>query len=1317
MVGQGSPIECFATTHRSAKAKDGRRLRRWWLCAVCFCVWTTTSVHCGAEEITARVRLAWGSGSDALQRWSGRISVDGATLTDLQPLGIEADEAAALRLENNRLLVAPLVKRRFDGCDLTVRAERQAAVRIELRSEQSSRPKVIETTLDEVIRGQFRASLDDFGNVLLAHRSPGDKLRVAPPSDSLVFGPGEQWSLRLQPDLAEEIAAGTVLVNLRLRAVGSDKVLWESGQAIDAETPEELAFEITCPDEESAYRVTIEARAQEGFAGRFVPGRQARLFASRDVEFVVIDPNAKLMPLVDRWLPVLSVDPANPSWWQRLPSWAQVSRLRGRPPGAVGNVRPVVRPTPTGEQVELPPSTSDGDPYWQAYTLPVKEPETPHLIEIEYPAGQEQHLSISVIEPDAAGRVMKPNVDAGLFTSETRLAEDGRTAVHRIVFWPRTRSPQLLLVNRHSSLPARFGKLTLLRHDDHAAASVDAKEQPAIGSRLVAGYVSKPMFAANFGAQDLLDSPSGVSVQGWSTFLEGAKRFAQYLKLSGYNGALVTVAADGSALYPSKLLNPSPRYDTGLLAATSPDPTRKDVLEMLLTVFDREGLRLVPTLQLATPLPRLEALRATGEPGSLGIEPVDHDGQTWLNRIGPTTGLGAYYNPLSESVQAELTQLVAELSQRYAAHQSLAGVGIQLSGEGYTVLPGLVWGLDDQTIEQFSRDTNIKLPAAGADRFLRRAESLVGTHRQTWQTWRAAEIVEFYKKLSDELADARDDLQLVLTTEDVFSGKPQQRRIREAVAGPVEINQVLLDHGLNLEKLQQQKRLTVLNPYRLGSSDLLEQQALDLRINLATQQGEFLPAPRDCGLLVYRVPAEIRLVSFDRLSPYGSDQTHLSLSTQLLPAGTAVRKQLVTALARSDAQLVVNGGPLLPLGHHAVLRRVLQTVQQLPDARSEVQTHSKQPLVWRIYRTAETTTVVLINESQWSLGVSLPLEETAECAWRKLGKATSQDVGESRQLAGTLATGNQLWQLELEPYDLQAWTFSSARLRVDEPEVAVDPAATAQLQQRIDEIAARTGNLNIQRPYSQLQNPGFELLEGGERIFGWQSRSAARGAVSLENTESLENGEAHAGRYALRLQSDDATGVAVETHLFPMPATGQLVVGAFIRGRDVAPDARLYISIEDEENGRTYRQQATWGGQQLANTEWSRYEFSVDDIPLVTGGQMRVEFHLTGQAELLIDDVELYDLRFDSARRGALVKRIYAAQTALDDGQLIDCQRLVDGYWPRYLVEHVPAVETELAALAKQPPATESKEESTVEPEEPTGFGERLRGWVPKIWR
>ena len=51
-------------------------------------------------------------------------------------------------------------------------------------------------------------------------------------------------------------------------------------------------------------------------------------------------------------------------------------------------------------------------------------------------------------------------------------------------------------------------------------------------------------------------------------------------------------------------------------------------------------------------------------------------------------------------------------------------------------------------------------------------------------------------------------------------------------------------------------------------------------------------------------------------------------------------------------------------------------------------------------------------------------------------------------------------------------------------------------------------------------------------------------------------------------------------------------------------------------------------------------------------GSVHPLIHLTGQAEVLLDDIELHDLRFDKLQRGALVKGVYAAKTALDEGQV-----------------------------------------------------------------
>ena len=1285
-------------------ARQGRRSCRLFACALAL-PFFFNYLPCQAEEIVARVRLAWGGRGETRQRWTGEISCQQGTFSELQPLGIEADEAAALRLEKSRLIVAPLVKRHFDGCDVTIRAPKDAPLRIALRSGQSPEPRVLETTLETIVEGTVNEPLDELGSRFQAHRSPGDKLRVIPPRDSMVFSPNERWNLRLRPDLTREAAAGAVLLDLKLRAYGKDTVLWQSSQLVTPQSAKELSFDINCPAQESVYRVTIEARSQEGFAERYVPWQQAEVFASREVEFVVVDPNASLPLLHDQWVPELTIDPANPSWWQRLPSWAQVPRLRGRLPGAIGNTRPVVRPMPGGDLVELPPTTSGQDPSWQSYPLPVRQPGTPHLIEVEYPSGAQQHLSISVIEPDAAGRVTKPNVDTGIFCSHEQVDLDGTKAVHRILFWPRTRSPQLLLVNRHEKQPAQYGKLRLLRQDDNASANAGLMPSTS-DSRLLAGYISKPSLSAQFGAAETLDGASGLSVQSWSTFLEAANRYAQLLKLSGQNGAFLTVAADGSGLYPSQTLNFSPRYDTGLQATAAQDPTRKDVLELLLRVFEREKLRLVPTVQLATPIPRLEALRHEGDQGVSGVEPVNHAGLTWLQQFESSDGFGALYNPLNEQVQLEMTRVVAELAKRYQHHESLAGVAVQLSGRGYTMLPGGSWGLDDQTASLFSQEANLSLPN-GENRFLERARSVLGPYQKDWLSWKNKRIGQLYSQMANQLQSQREDLKLYLMTEELFDGQRQRQQLRESLSRPQRLDQILAEYGLELSAIDSHPGIQVLNPHRLKSNDSLQQIGLDLRLSNGIERDELLTSDSECGALAYHLHDDLHLPSFDAKSPYGVDRTYLSLSSVSVPAGDTLREQLVSELARGEVSTFVQGGVTQPSAQDAQLRHTLNVLQELPAAEFLVGRHSKQPLVLREYQLSDTKTVLLVNESAWVTSVEIPLESAILTRYSALGDPTQTVSDTTLAQPGALEPGTHKWSLQLPPYSVRAWKFDSATITIGEPEVVVDSRASEQLRQSLTEITARTGNLNVQRSYKQLQNPGFEVLETDESIFGWQQHGGPADAFVVSKLE------ARTGENCLKATCAENAAVSIESHPFAMPATGELTVGVSVLARQMDPTSRLYILLQDAKDGRAYQQYAMLTAEQLSSGEWAPYEFPVTDIPLDDQGQLRVQFHLVGQGEILLDDVELFDLRFDSARRASLVKRIYAAQTALDENRLVDCQRLLNSYWARHLMEYVPSAIEEPPALAEQAVEPNSNDAE----EEQAGFSKRLKSWMPRIWR
>src|SRR5690606_28677931 len=99
-----------------------------------------------------------------------------------------------------------------------------------------------------------------------------------------------------------------------------------------------------------------------------------------------------------------------------------------------------------------------------------------------------------------------------------------------------------------------------------------------------------------------------------------------------------------------------------------------------------------------------------------------------------------------------------------------------------------------------------------------------------------------------------------------------------------------------------------------------------------------------------------------------------------------------------------------------------------------------------------------------------------------------------------------------------------------------------------------------------------------------------------------------------------------------------------------------------------------------------------------------------GQGEAWIDDVRLYDLRFSKEQRYQISKRLYAAKTALEEGELMDCQRLIDGYWPRLFVEQAPSA----SIASKSTDVTPTSKEAAGDEK---GLSDRLRGIVPRILR
>jgi hypothetical protein len=1232
-----------------------------------------------------RVRIACGGTEPHL--WSGTVRFDDATVDDLQLLSLAADAAAGVWLEDNTLHFAPPRPRRRDAVDVTVTGAADARLVVQMQADPTAAPVTKEIALVDALRSQAYLPLDEFGNALVVERSPGDELRIDPKRDSLIFSPGEQFSFDVEP-LVDGIEPSTSIdIDTTMTSARGNTTLWGHQQrlSVPVEGPAIATVHVPLPRLEGVYQIHLAVSRPAGFYDRFLPGSRNKPLVERSFQVVVLSPTPS-PPVSDAtWQKVLDIDPASPRWWERLPNWTQIRRLPGVAQRPLGSLRAETIDDPLGRFVRLPPTPAEDEPHWQAYPLPLP-PESvglPHLLEVEYPNDQEQHVGLSIVEPNAARQVVPIGRDSGVYVEGIGHAEQVEKHQHRLLFWPRSESPLLLVTNQHPTAAARFGHIRVLRRTSSSIATEPWASAPPTG-RLVAAYLSRPLVPETFGASEGLDVAGGESVDDWQTFYESATRLADYANYAGYNAAVVSVMADGSAVFPNRRLLSTPRHNTGRIVAAARDLPEVDALELELRMFDRCGLALLPTLQFAAPLPELEALRRGSDPRTTGLELVGQAGLTWTETYGNDRGLAPYYNLLDDRVQRAMLDVVRDLVDRYGHHRSLAGLAVQLSGNGYAMLPGLEWGMDDATIARFERETGIQLPDNVPNRFAVRHALLVGEHAEAWRNWRAARVTTFYRQMAALIGTGDNQRRLLLTTEEMFAEPELAERFRPRVSAKPRIDRAMLSAGIDRAELARTPGVVVCPTRYVESMTPLVDRAFDLGINEA-----FAAAPKPSSgsatsaALLYHPPQRRRMESFDVKSPFNSTTR---LVVQSSADGAQARRPYAAVLREQDPLVLVDGGELIPLGQEDATRHLRRLLQQLP-ADPPATVYRDHHVTVRSYVDGARTVLVVTNECPWSADVELTLDLPTAATGEPLSTVAGGDA--SRQ-GMQFASGRQTWPLNLKPYDVQAVRFSTASVRVEKTASTISEAGRRELTARLTDLNNR--DLTAAQVYVGLENPGFEPRRGAA-LDGWQLLGN-----SLHSSAELDIGSPRDGAACMHLRNtspaDDAT---LQSNAFTTPPTGQLAMTVFIRGENVDPGTELRLMFEADGGRTPYRQFSILGGSrpdaQPIGDQWGYWAFRREDLPLDSRGTMRVKFVLTGPGDVWIDDVRLYDLLFplpfyEHAEKELLVltKLRFSADSAAESGHLSECVQLLEGYWPRFLTAYTPAVQPAIAIQQPLPP-------------------------------
>ncbi len=1241
-----------------------------------------------------RVRVAWGGGEERMCQ--GAIWLSEGILAEPRPLGIEADEPGSMWLEanqagpGNRLVIRQRSLRAYDGVDLLIDAPADAKLLVELAVDGQS-PVRTEVPLADLLGSFSNTKLDDLGNQLLVRRTPGDKLRVKLADKSLVFSPGQLLKLDVQPHLLPVSAGAKVQIDVELVAGRTSRRLWSQRESVVAGEMVVLPLEVPLPDEEGVYDLVITAEEPRGLLlpqGHRLPlGWNQKPVARRKIQLLVLGPKS---PATDRkgeveLRRVVEIDPANPKWWARLAKLPQLPRLQRMWKGPLGNGNSRTWQHPLGQLVLLAPSGNSDDVSWEAYTLPVEKPGVPHVLEVDYPSDVSQTLGISILEPNAAGALMPIGLDSGVDRAdEVADQQEGRPPRwmrHRLIFWPRTKAPMVLITNRRKETPAAYGKIRVLVGGDRLPRAFSAGQQRP--ERLLAAYLDRPLFPECFCAGQSLDKWSNRSLDDWMTFHQGGTRLVEYLNYVGLGGLMISVLADGSTIYPSSILQPTPRYDTGVFFDTGQDPVRKDVLEMLFRLFDREQLQLIPALEFAAPLPELEAILRQGAPQSQGIEWVGPDGHGWSERYPAERGLAPYYNVLDPRVQDAMLAVVRELVGAYGHHRSFAGLAIQLSGRGYAQLPGPEWGMDDATIARLGRDTGWRLPGSGPERVAERAKFLAGhQNRRRWLQWRAEQLNRFYRRVESELPAIRPEGRLYLAGANMLAGRELEQKLRPTLPRKMTMAEALLQVGIDAAKYRDQDGPILLRPERIAPQTSFSARAVDLEIKQMPDLDRAFEGSSRPGSLFFHQPLEVHVASFDRKRPFRPSYTWLV--AHAMPSGSQNRRRFVHNLAALDAQVMFDGGWLLPMGQEDSIAEVVAVYRRLPAVRFKRVSAPRgsarmQPVTIRYATHDNRTYIYVVNDAPFAATARVYVEGAAGCRLTEL-------TGSRRVAPLKHDSAGTYWSIELKPYDLAAVWLSSPDVRLSRPQVFLAEEVRTRLDARIRDLGARAAALRKPSPLNALRNPSFELradAKGG--IPGWATPNQPDVTVRLD--PATNDGD----RQSAILASNGPIGSLVSDP-FESPATGRLSMWVWLRVADAARQPPLRLALEGQLNGRPYYRFAPVGANAVgANaagvplaTQWTPYVFQVDDLPLEGLSQLQVRFDLMGPGEVWIDDVQLFDLRFNEKELRELSKLITVADHQLRSGQLVDCIRLLESYWPRFLEENVP-LEPAVAERSKHP--------------------------------
>jgi hypothetical protein len=1212
-------------------------------------------------------RFAWGGGTAT--RWQGTIAVADGSFQKSRVLAITSDAPSTVLLKGGSLKIQHRIATNYGGVDAELLCAKGTRVRVQISSLDLTRTFERTWTLAELSAG-INEAIDDEQNRLSITRVPGDKVRVDVRRKNLVFETGERWAFSFNPQRCGIINAKldarlslTSPTKTQIQSKTQTSPFWEqqtqfttdeSGSAIPQ------SVELRLPQQEGVYDLWIEIEPPRGVPmfGQLSKPKSLK----RCVQLVVVSPEPAMK--------------SNDAWSTRQQFTAQQLKGTMRSSWPLANFSGTDFPVRFGKMeigggssgcLELSPDAWVAVPIRRDKDAGVSRSDAaPLRITIQYKREPGTKLGINFISKNNEvlfgmdSGIAVPRLDPNTRRDPSEMRE------HIVHVWPETNDGYLLISNVDRDVVASIGGVKIESGPNRLAStndlSNDSEYDEVPESRKRMALLESPDFATIFQATRSPDAESGQALDDWQTFVSGIDRLIQHLQLNRYDGAFVTVAADGSAMFPNAQLGAGPRFDSGTFSSSGRDPIQKDVLELMLRMFDREGLKLVPMLALNSTLPSMEMLRSGNRVQSFDLVDVDGGKADISRRYLPI------YNPLDRNLQGAQAEIVEAISRRCRDHRSFAGIALACRPDCSTLLPGTRFGYDDVTIARFLQTVDVN-PAD----FM--TSELLKTLREPWLRWRSQQMAAWYESVASKVCFDVEAHQLYLLPIDIYRNVELGSSLSPSLHGGIDFSEVMQTVGL--DSISQNKGVSLLAPQRVAPVRTMAERRIDMNVHqLGTADQFFLN--RTAGSVFSHRGRWSKIESIEAIP--GFDKKPRTRLRQLSVAGDANRRRYIEALRKYDSRLFVDGGYSLATGQDASLDSFSQILRRLPDEKFEtVPGSSDGPVCMRQYSHDGQHWFYAVNDSPWpvevvaSLGTADSGASVIQATSRRNRPKSPLSTLVGKEISVEQASNGSTLRVFMGPWSVYAGTSvnnsSVNPYFIRDFEIELPENTDAQLRKRLYRLKSKLAKAKVGEPLNQLLNSSFESFANANES-GWEFGNHD------QTNFMLGSNDPHDGATSIVMKTDDKP-VWMRSNRLSLPETGRLSISVWLKVDDSKQQPPLRLAIDGESDGESYYRFGAIGSlsptsdaNQLG-TQWRRFAVHFDDLPIDLK-DIRVGFDLMGTGSVSIDKVELFDRWFDENDSVAITQLLASAGSQLKNASTVDGgRRILESYWAQFLDQHI----------------------------------------------